>query len=237
MSRYRVVRALLATAAGALLLAACGGGGASNGISAKSANEILSAVVKAVDAAQSAHVTGHLVNGGRTADLDLTLFKNGDVDGTFGVGGGNGRMLVVGKSEYFKGSTNFWQNLSSFGGSALPQSTASRLAGNWIKVPGGSSGLGAFSLQGLGKSLATGTSKHPPKRAGTKTVDGQSAVGITEAGQGTMWVATTGTAYPIELVKITGKNTERITFSSWNEGSPPSAPSGAKTIQQLLGLG
>jgi len=69
--------------------------------------------------------------------------------------------------------------------------------------------------------------------AGTKTINGQPAVGVSDATKGgTLYVASTGTAYPIEIVKA-GTNGGAITFDAWNKPVTLTAPTNAVSINQL----
>ncbi len=70
-------------------------------------------------------------------------------------------------------------------------------------------------------------------KTGTTTVAGQAAVGVRDTAQsGTLYVATTGPAYPIQIAKL-GAGGGAITFSEWNRPVTLTAPTNAVGIEQL----
>ncbi|MHB8246325.1 MAG: DUF2092 domain-containing protein [Acidimicrobiales bacterium] len=217
--------------AGASLLSACGG--SSNGLSSQSPQKILAATLKALSSASSTHISGTVTTGSQTVTIDMTMFKNGDSDGSFGLSQTPGELLIVGNTIYFKGSAKFWEGLSGSGGAGIPAADAAKLANKWVSLPSSSSSsFASFTLKGFAASLTKSASKL--KKVGTKTIDGQQAVGIQGRTQGTLWIAASGTPYPIEAVKSSTSN-QHVTFSNWNQGTPPTAPAGAVSIQKLLG--
>jgi hypothetical protein len=215
---------------GAAVLGACAA--ASNGLASKRPSQILSAAAAAVSQATSVRITGTVLAGGHAAGVDMTLFKGGSADGTFSFSGSVGSIVTTRHDVYVKGPASFWRSL---GVGVFSQSLAARLAGHWVKLPSSAqSGVSSFSIEGLVKALRTGTG-HATK-VGTRTVRGERAVGVSSASD-TLWIATTGTAYPVEVERREKGMTEKLTFSAWDKGAPPTAPAGAKTLQQLFGLG
>jgi hypothetical protein len=220
---------------GAAALGACGTA-ASNGLASKAPPQILSAAAAAVSQASSVRIAGTVIAGGHAAGVDMTLFKGGAADGTFSLSGSTGSIVITRHDIYFKGSASFWSSLGADSGSPFPQSLAARLAGHWVELPSSAqSGVSSLSMEGLVKALRTGTGS--ARKVGTRTVQGQQAAGVSSAANGTLWIATTGTAYPVEVEKSEKGTTEHLSFSAWDEGTAPAAPAGAKTLQQLLGLG
>ena len=70
-------------------------------------------------------------------------------------------------------------------------------------------------------------------KAGTSTVDGQSAVAVRDtAKDATLYVATTGPPYPLEIDKI-GSQAGRIRLSGFNESVSLTAPRDAIDISKL----
>ena len=73
-------------------------------------------------------------------------------------------------------------------------------------------------------------------RAGRTTIDGHSVVGVRDAaGGGTLYVASTGAPYPIEIVRDgTGANRAgRVVFDRWNQPVTIQAPPDPINIKQL----
>ena len=82
-------------------------------------------------------------------------------------------------------------------------------------------------------STTWGASHGKLARDGTKTVDGQKVVAVTDVSQGgTLYVATVGTPFPIEIAKDGGSG-GRITFDRWNKPVTLTAPANAININQL----
>ena len=70
-------------------------------------------------------------------------------------------------------------------------------------------------------------------KTGTSTVKGQAAVGVKDTSQsGTLYVATTGLAYPVRITKH-GAGGGTITFSEWDQPVTLTAPPNAVDIEQL----
>ena len=57
---------------------------------------------------------------------------------------------------------------------------------------------------------------------------------MSDNSQGTLYVATTGPAYPVAIVKA-GANGGKIVFDKWNQPVALKAPSGAVNLTDLQG--
>jgi hypothetical protein len=229
MRRPRLLLAPFVVASG-LLAAACGSSNAtsattaapSNGVASKSPTQIAAATEAAVGSARSVHIAGTI---SATGTLDYSAFSNGDVDASLTIKGSPVQLRTVSKTTYTKAPAAFYV---AFGVGA---SSASKLADRWVIVQASvANGLPTL------KSLATSLSQHtgPLSAAGTSTISGQPVVGVKSSNGGTLWVATTGTPFPVRLSAPSGKSGE-LTFSEWNTATPPTAPAGAKSIASLLG--
>jgi hypothetical protein len=70
-------------------------------------------------------------------------------------------------------------------------------------------------------------------RSGETTAQGRAAVTVTDvARRGTLYVATTGAPYPLEIVKH-GATAGRLSFYGWNRPVTLEAPAQAINIKQL----
>ncbi len=225
------VRSVAFTGAAISLLAlgGCGGGGSSeNGIASKSANEILTATGKAADAATSVHVSGQLTSGSErlTLDLDLQAGKGGR--GQVAEKGLSFELISLGSTLYIKGSPAFYKK---FAGNAAAQ----LFQGKWLKAPSNSGELAELgSLTDLHKLIEDVLVGHGKLAKGaTSTVNGQKAVAINDTTKGgTLYVAATGTPYPIQISK-TGSEAGIVKFENWNKPVTLKAPSGAIDLSQL----
>jgi hypothetical protein len=212
-----------------VLLSGCGSSSPSgNGLSAKSPAEIIAAAKAAVAGAATAHVSGSVVDAGKPISLDMELVAGK---------GGKGRLTLEGLSidlvqlkgaVYLNGSSAFYTKVAGAAAAQL-------LQGKWLKASATGSNFASLAqLSDLGKLINTALASHG-KLAGApaKTIAGQKAVGVTDVSKGgTLYVASTGTAYPLEITK-SGAGGGTITFDRWNKPVTLSAPANAVNIDQL----
>jgi hypothetical protein len=215
-----------------LVLAAVGGCGSSssgNGVAAKSPAEIVAASKAAADGASSVHVSGSSVTGGTPITLDLSLVAGKGGRGKISESGLSFELVELGGTIYINGSSAFY---SHFAGSAAAQ----LLKGKWLKAPVSNSSFAGLSslteLRGL-LDAALATNNKTLVAAGTRTIDGQAVVGVKDTSQnGTLYVATTGQPFPIEITK-SGTGGGTISFSEWNKPVTLTAPASAVNLEQL----
>jgi hypothetical protein len=233
MSRpARAFRALSPGLALVLLLALLSGCGSSstsgNGTASKSPAAILAAAKAAAAGAASAHVVGAIVDAGKPIALDMELVSGKGGKGRITLEGRSIDLIQVGPSVYIKASKAFYTHVAGAAAAQL-------LQGKWLKASATASNFASLaSLTNLGKLIDTTLASHGKlARAGTKTINGQKAVGVTDTSKGgTLYVATTGAPYPIGIVK-SGASGGKITFDRWNQPVTLSAPAGAISINQL----
>ncbi len=212
-----------ALAALALSAGACSSGGSSD-LASQSPTQILNAVKQAFSSASSVRVTGRVNQGSQSGSVDLTTFSNSDFSGTISYGGNTVQVVRIGNNDYLKASAGFYQAQGS------PASEASLLGGKWVYGTNQQVGLGNdFTLSGLASQVTK--PKPPVTKGATGTVDGQAAVAL-HSPDGTLWVATSGTAYPIEISQ-SGSSGGDIHFSAWNQGTAPTAPAGAINLNSV----
>ncbi len=217
----------------ALAIAGCGSSSSSgNGVSSKSPSEILAASKAAADSASSVHVVGTLASNGTPITLNLSLATGHGGRGQISEGSLSFELIVVGDTIYIKGSPAFY---SHFGGTAAAQ----LFQGKWLKAPISSGELGSLAaLTNVGKLLdQTLTSHGTLAKGATTTVAGQAVIELRDTSHnGSLFVATTGKPYPIEIIKH-GSETGHITFTNWNQPVSLSAPSDAIDLSQLQHAG
>jgi hypothetical protein len=222
--------AVTTLALAAVLLGGCGSGGSSsgNGIASKTPAQILAAATAAADSASSVHVTGSIVSGGSPITLDLELLAGKGGRGQISENGLSFNLIQVDGTAYISGSPAFY---SHFGGPAAAQ----LLEGKWLKAPASSGSFSTLgSLTDLNQLLDTALSDHGALAKGpTTTIDGQPVLSVTDASHGgTLYVATTGKPYPIEISKL-GKTGGKISFGAWNAPVTLQAPKNAIDLSQL----
>jgi hypothetical protein len=205
------------------MAAACSSGPASNGISSESATKIVDSVANAIGSAKSVDISGNIVQSGATMSFGIDTFSNGSFTGSITQDGMTIKLVKIGGTDYINAPAAYYEKQGG-GSSAI----ASELGGKWIDGPDSQFGLGdSFELSALKADIKQPSGKVTKGKTGT--VEGQSAQSLNSSGNGTIWVATTGPAYPIELTK----QGQKINFGDWNEGSPPTAPAGAKALSTL----
>jgi hypothetical protein len=216
----------------AFAIAACGGssgggGSSDNGISSKSPDQIVSAVNAAVNGVNSVHVAGGVSNGGSKTTLDLNLVNGKGGKGTMSQSGLAFKIVAVGNQVYINGSNAFWQK---FGGSAAAQ----LLSGKWLKAPATGQLSSIASLTNVHTLFNQLLSSHGKLAKGsTTTVHGQKVIAVNDTTNGgTLYVATTGKPYPIELNK-SGSDGGQITFDQFNQAVTLAAPSNSIDISKL----
>jgi hypothetical protein len=215
-----------------LLTASAGCGGStkkSNGVASKPADAIVAAALTATNSAKSVHVSGTIPESGRPLALDLHIAGSRGGSGWMAEKGARADIIRIGSKAYMKGSAAFWL---SFGG----KTAAQILTGRWIV---GSAISGDFAsltpLTDLHKLVGGLLSSHGKLTKGaTTTIAGQPVIAVTDTTQGgTLYIATSGQPYPMELVK-TGASAGKLTFDQWNAAVTLTAPKGAIDFSKIM---
>jgi hypothetical protein len=220
--------ALLLLALVAMLLAGCGSSSSGNGLASKTPNQILEAAKAASAGAVSAHVSGSIVSEGKPISLDMELVAGKGGKGRIAVEGLSIDLIEVGKAVYIKGSTAFYTHLAGAAAAQL-------LQGKWLKAPASSANFASFSsLTNLSKLVGSTLASHGTlSRAPSTTLSGQKVLGVTDVAKGgTLYVAATGTPYPIEIAKG-GASGGKIVFDKWNKPVTLAPPASSVNINQL----
>jgi hypothetical protein len=213
----------------AAVLAGCANSSSSaNGVASETPAQIVTAARSAAASAATVHVAGSIVRAGKPISLDMELVAGKGGSGRVTLGGLSLELIGLDRAIYINGSTAFYGHF--VGAAAAPL-----LQGRWLK---GSAERGALaslaSLTDLRKLIGGTLADHGTlSRAATTTVGGQPAVGVADlAGSATLYVASTGTPYPLELVKG-GAGAGKIVFDRWNQPVSLAAPANAININQL----
>ncbi|MEV0409984.1 hypothetical protein AB0I68_04010 [Streptomyces sp. NPDC050448] len=192
-----------------------------NGVGKLSADQIENKAKAAAGAADSVHLSGTLVSGGKSFTLDMRLGKDGgsgelkSKDDTF-------QLLRVGEQLYLKASAAFWGKSDSAG----------KLGDKYVKVPEGDPTYKQFrgftdmhvlldGLLGLDGKLAKGDyTKVGPTRAVLVTAD--------QGKGGKLSVSLEGTPYPLRLERAGGAG--RVDLAEWGKAFPLEAPAQDQTV-------
>lgn len=240
-----------------LFAAGCGGGAGGSGgggttqtsaLATKSPRAVLRDASKAVEAASSFHISGQIkgfgggnfVSSGAPVGIDFTIVRAKGATGSLTVGGGEVDIIVTGGNAYMRASTDFWRQLAKQkGGGQVAGFAATLFSDKWLKFPAGSKQFGQFTNPAkLGTLFENLGSKRPQGRLenkGDTTFKGQSVVAIESSKGGMLYVAATGTPYPVALVKTGGKSNGAVTFDDWNKSVTLTAPKGALDLSQFGG--
>jgi hypothetical protein len=213
----------------ALAVVACGGssGPSTNGVERKSPDGIVTAAGNAVRSVRSVHVAGNVMNGGSRITLDLNLVNGRGGQGSMAQNGLSFQVLTVRGEVYIDGTIAFWRRFA--GNAAAPL-----LWGKWIKTPAGGRLAALATLTDLRKLFDQLLASHGRLAKGSiTTVRGQRVIAVKDiTNGGTLYVATTGEPYPLEVVK-NGSDGARIAFDRFNQPVTLAPPAHAIAISQL----
>lgn len=223
-----------------------GGGGTSSqasGLASEPANAVVRDASKAAQGASSFHMTGtvHGVSselGPGGVGLDLSIVRDKGATGSITIGGSKVDLIVDGNNGYMRADSAFWKKFAAKqGGGAAASFAASLFGGKWLKFPANNKQFQALTAPTRANSIFKSLSSHHGKltNAGETTYKGQSVVAIHSSKEGTLYVAATGTPYPVALVKTGGKTGGTITFDDWNQPAKLTAPKGALDLSQFGG--
>jgi hypothetical protein len=210
----------------AATVAGCGDS-SGTGIASKAPVEIVTASKAAADGASSVHVAGSISNAGTSIALDMDLQAGKGGRGRISESGLSFEVIELGGYVYITGSPSFYDH---FAGSAA----ARTLRGKWLKAPATNRGFASLdSLTNLRKLVDSSLDTHGPlAKLATRTVAGRQAVGVRDVTRGgVLYVATTGTPFPVAITKADGGG--KIVFSRWNAPLRLVAPKHAVDLQQL----
>ncbi len=228
--RRPVIAAALALLALGLVLAGCGSSSSSssNGIESKSPTQILEATKTAASKAASVHIAGTISSNGKPISLDMELLAGKGGKGKISQEGFTIQLIQTGGAVYINGSAAFYKHV---GGTAAAQ----LLQGKWLKAPANSGELASLAeLTNLSKLIDTALSNHGTIAKGSvTTIEGQKAIALNDTTKGgTLYVATTGTPYPLQISK-SGAESGKVVLNRWDEPVTLSAPPGAIDISTL----
>jgi hypothetical protein len=212
-----------------VFVAGCGGGGGgrtgaghASGEAAKPPAEVVRDAVKALEGATAVHLSGHVVSGEQEIGIDISIVRGKGAAGTLTVGGAKVDLVLIGETTYIRGSPALWEQYTH------SRTAAQLFAGQWLKVPSHNNPLEKLtnltSDRGLWNELTSG--RKGWHNQGATTYRGHSVVAVSDAADGTLYVAASGTPYP---VAIAGGGQGTLTFDHWNHPASLTAPKGLST--------
>ncbi len=201
-----------------------------NGVSSKSADEIVTAMQAAVASATSVHIVGAGTSGGSSISLNLKLVRGKGGAGHISLGGLGFDIIRIGQKVYINASKSF---LVHYAGSS-----AADLSGKWFYVSASTKGLGSLgSLTDIDALINQIVASHGTLSKGSTTsIDGQPAIAINDTKNGgVLYIATTGPAYPLELTPGKSNGTGVIKFTAWDQPIALKAPAHPLDYSKLGG--
>ncbi len=199
----------------------------SNGVASRTPTQILALAKSAAADAATVHVAGSIVNGGRPISINMELVAGKGGQGRVALEGLSIELAQVDGSLYVKGSDSFYSRFA-------PPGAARVLQGKWLKGSANGEAMAPLSsLTDLGKLLGSALAGHGTlSRGADATVNGEKAVALSDlAAGGTLYVAATGSPYPLEIVKPGAGG--KIVFDRWNQPVTLTPPTDAINVKQL----
>lgn len=222
-----IARQLALALAVATLLAGCGSGASTeNGLTARTPAQIVAAARVAATTAATVHVAGSIVDSGKPISVHMDLFSGKGGQGRIVLEEHSIELAYADKAVYINSDAGFYRR---FAGAAAAQ----RLQGRWLKGSAHGEALGALTaLTSLPRLLGSALSAHGAlTRGADATIEGHKAVAVTDLARGgTLYVASTGTPYPLEILQRGGG---KLVFSKWNQPVSIEPPAHAINIKQL----
>jgi hypothetical protein len=202
---------------------------AGNGIASKSADQILSSAITAAEGAKSLHVVGAIKNGGQSVGLNLTIVAGKGASGTISEGSASFKLVDTRGSFYMQPDPAF---LIKF---AHSKAAADLFKGRWLKGSSTDPSFASFGeLTSIKTLMGSLTQAHGTLTKGaTSTLQGQSVIALKSSKGGTMYVATTGQPYPLQVSKNSGGQSGTVRFTDYNKPFTITAPANSINIEQL----
>lgn len=205
---------------------------AGNGIEAKSADEILSAATAAFAGAKSVHLKGTMVESGETTSLNLFLGAAG-ARGTVRAPIQKGKSVSISilstKRNFYLKSPQMWR---SVGGAQM----ADLIGDRWVLVPKkNNADFKDFERMTDLKKFADEVFKTDGTvvKGKRSVIDGVPAIGLRGA-DGTLYIATTGTPYPLKIVpKKPVKPGEELAFLDYDAPLNVTPPANVLDLNKL----
>ncbi len=227
-ARVRALLALLIVLSLAGVLTGCGGSSGDT-IGSRAPASILAASRAAAASASAVHILSTTAQGTLSLTTDQQLSSDG----------GRARLSFLGleyeairiaNTLYLKGNAALYRRLFRGRGLHVPQ-------GTWLDGAADTGKLARYAgLTKLASRLALLLRNTGPLTKGTSTtINGQKAIELRETAKlftGSLAIATTGKAYPIQIVKR-GRETGQTTFSDWNQSVALTAPTNVIELTKL----
>jgi len=225
---------LLAIALVPIVLTGCGSSSEED-ITTKPAAQILATSANAARNAKSVQVTSKIDDGKLKAGLELQFAGQEGGRARTTLGAGSSEVVRIGNTVYEKVDPILARRILRETGTHLP-------VGSWIQAPvnNGQIAIAAFLTKPDGElALLLRDPTLSLTRGSVTTVNGQKAIELKTRGKvytGKIYIAATGTPYPIEIVKRPSGGSEEAshtTFTGWNQPIKLQPPPNATQLASL----
>lgn len=209
----------------ACALTGCSGSNDTNDLERKSAAEAQQEAAAALKDAASVHMTSTGTSDGQPAKMDMKI-QGTSSQGTLTIGEDSVEITKIGDDVYVKGTR---ASLARIGAPAAAQRLGE---GRWIKLASENlSSFEGFTTDDLAAQLTKFESRLEPKAEQT-TLDGKKVVLISQQNGSKLYVANTGTAYPLRSV-ITKDPSGQIDFTEYGTKFDIATPADAVDLTAL----
>jgi hypothetical protein len=222
--KFRRVAGLASLVTVAVVGAGCNPGPPSNGIASDAPIKIFDTAMHLLSTAHSVFLNVQLGTGAGLAEVEATVFANGDASGTIiDNDTTEAKFVRVGANDYIRATASYWVE------SGLQPGAATSVSNRWVRVADSATNIGSTLSIARIASTALKNLKDWSSSSSTGTFDGQPSVFISSSDtMHGLEVSTTGAADPISLQGTTASGTtSRILFGEWNQGTLPAVPPGA----------
>jgi hypothetical protein len=192
-----------------------------NGVAELEPDQILAKSKAAAKAASSVHLKGTVKGSSGGTAIDLKYEGDAGTVGTVTLNGQSMQIVVVGEDVFFKAAKDTWTELTG------DDRAAELIGGRWVKIPARAPGFEAVTtLASFNRLVDEALSPDSTlTKTDIKTVRGMKVVGLVEEASpdnGTLYVATEGEPYPVQVQGDTGEGA--LDFLEWNEPVDLQAP-------------
>jgi hypothetical protein len=185
-----------------------------NGVANLSATEIMSRAQAALKKTPSVHLKGNGVSDGERFAIDLHVSDRGG-RGTISQSGQTIELLRIGTAVYIKANADFWRTQTGNPGAA------ELLKGKYLKGSTSDPKVASLALlTEIDKFVAQLLSpKGTVTKGQRKTIRGTEAIGVISAGKdgGTLYVATKGQPYPLQITSTAQAEPGTIDFLDYGK--------------------
>lgn len=185
-----------------------------------SGQQYLQAARDAFAGATSVHVTGTAVHGADAYVVDAHLAAAQGGTATIKTSGQTVDVIRLGDDAYVGGDLAFWESVTG------DPARARSMVGSYVRTSATNGNFGSFVAftQPATYAAALPDPAAPATVGAATTIDGRGAVAVRDAAGSTLYVATTGPAYPLRLDGLAGGQVVFLDFTGYGEPVQLTAP-------------